>query len=405
MYLKTARYFKAVSIYESPSTILFVFGCVLYYLANLLEMSIVVAMYGNGHPIMLVIKMLRYFAYIVLLLKIVFYSLIKKNNVVTIAMIFAILFCNYVIGLDKTLLFYMLLLLASEGIKADIILKVFVYVAGGILSAYIILSRGGIVTDYILDKGTRNRHFLGFSWTTSAPILFLFIILCVVYLNRGKIDILEYGILSIFNLYFFIMTNTKLAFLISFCSITFFFLFKNGNAIKKITLKSKWILVFLPLLLFILSFVSTSCYDSHDKRWRNINELLTGRLELGKNAIDCYGIKLFGNKVDWIGYPLFSEYRGEYNYVDSSYIRILVQFGVLVLLLILVMYSAFIYMSITTNKVFLTWILVFICVFSLTEPRLINLTFNPFPLILLSEYNDFLRIKKDSLLKYKFAFR
>lgn len=399
------NYYKKISTYFKPTDILFVLGCIVYYVGGIFEKSVIIAMYGEENAILsLFVKGLRYSAYLILILKIVYYLSMKQKFLFTIAIVVGLLFCNFMVGMDKTFLFYFLLLFSAYNVNSDCTMKVFSVVVGTMIALYVILARINVVADYILDKGTRNRHFLGFSWTTDAPILFLFISLCFVFIKKGRVSLVEYLCIMGIHVYFFKMTNTKLAFIVSTFAITFFLIFKNGRFIRYITPKFKWLLVFVPFLLAVFSYIGTVMYNSKNYVWRKIDDLLTGRLHLGKNAIENYGIRLFGNDVDWIGHPIFTQYRGEYNYVDSSYVRILVQFGVAILLLVLLIYSIMIYTSICNKKYYLTWILIFICVFSVTEPRLFDLTFNPFPLIFLNEIREYVDLDYEPRLKIKYVF-
>lgn len=387
------NYYKSISTYVKPTDILFVMGCIVYYIGSIFEKSVIIAMYGEENAILsLLVKGLRYSAYLILIFKIVYYLSMKQKFLFSIAIVLSLLLGNFIVGMDKTLLFYFLLLFSAYDVNSDCTMKVFSIVVGSMIALYVILARFNVVADYILDKGTRDRHFLGFSWTTDAPILFLFISLCFVYIKKGRVSIIEYLCIMGSHFYFFKMTNTKLAFLVASFAITFFVIFKNGRFIRYITPKFKWLLVFVPFLMTMFSYIGTVMYNPKNRIWRKMDDLLTGRLHLGKDAIETYGITPFGNDVDWIGHPIFTKYRGEYNYVDSSYIRILVQFGVVILLLVLLIYSMMIYTSICSKKYYLTWILVFVCVFSVTEPRLLNLTFNPFPLIFLNEIREFVNL-------------
>ena len=47
------------------------------------------------------------------------------------------------------------------------------------------------------------------------------------------------------------------------------------------------------------------------------------------------------------------------------------------------MYSIIMYKAILQENYFLAWVIAFVLVISITEPRLMNLTFNPLPILLL----------------------
>ena len=68
------------------------------------------------------------------------------------------------------------------------------------------------------------------------------------------------------------------------------------------------------------------------------NELLSGRLSIGKMMIERYGISLFGQEVNDYGttIPGTAKYD-EYNFIDSSYLRILLKYGLLVFIILCIM--------------------------------------------------------------------
>ena len=74
---------------------------------------------------------------------------------------------------------------------------------------------------------------------------------------------------------------------------------------------------------FALIFSAFMFYVSYFFTWSssfyvNLNNLFSMRLFLGKNALDTYGLPLFGKAgVKFIGYGGTTESVHSYNYVDS----------------------------------------------------------------------------------------
>ena len=71
----------------------------------------------------------------------------------------------------------------------------------------------------------------------------------------------------------------------------------------------------------------------------SINKLITGRLSLGKNAFNTFGVHLFGTRdVLFKGSGGKTEAVIDYNYVDSSYVQMLFTYGVIPLVLLICLY-------------------------------------------------------------------
>ena len=109
----------------------------------------------------------------------------------------------------------------------------------------------------------------------------------------------------------------------------------------------------------------------------------------GRAGIDEYGLKLFGNKIEWIGYDADWESGMKYNYVDSSYLQIALEYGIIVLAVILLLYALLIFTSIKNKKYYLCWLALIILVFCVTEPRLVKLAYNPFLLLAVTESSKY----------------
>ena len=77
--------------------------------------------------------------------------------------------------------------------------------------------------------------------------------------------------------------------------------------------------------------------------------------------------------------------KGTYNYVDSSYLQLLIEFGILFLILVLIIYIALMIRARYHHDYYLIAVLAFLLVFAMTEPRLLNLMYTSFPLIVLAK--------------------
>ena len=95
----------------------------------------------------------------------------------------------------------------------------------------------------------------------------------------------------------------------------------------------------------------------------------------------------------------YKENSGVYNYVDCSYLQILLEYGIVFLLICVLMYSYILYKAYQENNIYLCCCIIIILVFSITEPRLLNLMYNPFPLLAVSYLRSKERGSKNVLLK------
>ena len=199
----------------------------------------------------------------------------------------------------------------------------------------ILLSQIGFISDYIsIDGNERVRHYLGFRYPLyPAQLLFSVSLMVVILVKKEHILAWVAGLLFA-NFVLFMLTNARL----SFYLITGFLLIavfvKGRVGISQGSRWSKILCLSAFTLCAVLSVALTISYDPYNEFLVFINSsgLLGGRLSLGQNAIEQYGITLLGQRVDLIGNGL--NFQGEwkregvYNYVDSLYVQLLVRYGV-----------------------------------------------------------------------------
>ena len=111
---------------------------------------------------------------------------------------------------------------------------------------------------------------------------------------------------------------------------------------------------------------------------------------MGRQGIEEYGLSLFGTKIEWVGYDADWESGMQYNYVDSSYLQIALEYGLIVLVIILILYAILIYASIRNKHTYLCWIVLIVLAFCVTEPRLVKIAYNPFLLLVVTELEKYI---------------
>ena len=116
--------------------------------------------------------------------------------------------------------------------------------------------------------------------------------------------------------------------------IFIYFYYSNGKKLK----------IFALLPYSAVVFASAVTYLSYKFSWSNpflvsVNKLITGRLALGRNAFDTFGVHLFGTRnVQFIGSGGKTESVIGYNYVDSSYVQMLFTYGIVPVVLLIIIY-------------------------------------------------------------------
>ena len=339
------------------------------------------SIYSFGETLYKFLKYIKYITYFFFLCIIV-YSYVKQNlkRVPT----FLVLFFAGVSSLltrDFQVLSFALVTIAATGISNKKFFKAYVIFSFSLLVIVLFLSSIGLIENVIYDLGSRNRNTLGFLWTTNAPMFFFFTILAVLYRYHKKLSWIELLSLWLINILLFQLTNTKFVFFLTSLSLFLEVIFsKYEDSIYKI-FEKKWVkytVCNIPGICCLFSLLSSLLFNPNSFGWQFLNSLLTNRLVNGHNAISQYGFSIFGQPIEWNGYWIGSEATDIYNYVDSSFLQIAIKDGLIIMLISIIAYMGILYWGIKKKSYWLVTITILVLILCVTEPRLINVSYNPF---------------------------
>lgn len=345
--------------------------------------------------ILILTKLMRYGCYSLCLLKMLLEAIYERSRLVLFGMAAGLLVLSYLSCSNITLVLYFTMFIAAEGVESRWIIKIAVLCQAVILFVTAGMAQIGIIDNRVWDPTVRPRYFMGFSWVTTSAILFLFIVFEYIYLKKGILNVIEYIVGIIIAYWLYKMSDARMTFLISILVLTFFLVFGKMIANGKLTCSLEKIFIFVPFILGGFAMVMQYIYTPSSNILVKINDFLTGRLKWGRSGIDEYGLHLFGSPIEWVGYDSNWKNGMKYNYVDSSYLQIALEYGLVVLTIILILYALLIYTSIKNGNYYLCWIVMIILVFCITEPRLVKLAYNPFLLLAVTESIEYIGKKHD----------
>ena len=233
-------------------------------------------------------------------------------------------------------LVYSMLLVLLVNVDMKVVLRNYVVVAGILVVGVFLLSLAGIVPNLQYNRAGVIRNSFGFIYPTDFASHCFYLFLAISYLLKDK----------------FIWTRSLFgvllsAFIIKYCDARL-----NALSILLATVifiyfyysKEKKLKIFALFPYSAVIFASIVTYLSYKFSWSNpflvtVNKLITGRLALGRNAFDTFGVHLFGTRnVQFIGSGGKTESVIGYNYVDSSYVQMLFTYGIVPVVLLIVIY-------------------------------------------------------------------
>ncbi len=245
----------------------------------------------------------------------------------------------------------------------------------------------------------RRWHF-GFNYTTHLPNFFFSLVLMFVYLVREKIKMWHILIIAILNLALYFFTDTKAIYgEIIFLCIGLIILrpcySKSENAFAKRYNKicdtvfcgraSKFIFAALILALVGVTVYASATFDIENPDHVQLDKLISGRLSYANEGLKTYGITPFGTEINWASGSNWQESADRYFFVDSSFVNMLLNYGVIVFALITAGLTKLCFeFSKDKQKHFMLLIFVLV-IHSLFDPQLFDLRYTPF-LMFLGQY-------------------
>lgn len=347
-------------------------------LANtvLIEESI----YNFASNFNMLLRVIRYLTYIIFMILIGTSIWKNKCNRILMCCIFTFGILTYYFSRDFQIFSYMLFVLAAVNVDLKKVTKLYLIIQSLFLIIMIFLSATGLIENIIFDLGVRNRNSLGFSWTTTPAMLLFFVTALYLYCFQDQIKFIELIFLAIINLLVFQLTNSKFIFILSIFLIVIVSVYKYSNYFKCFFQKKicQYLFLSIPFISAFTSLLLQIFYNPKFNIFNALNSLLANRLKYGYDAFWNYGISIFGKKIKWIGFSLNFDGSQIYNYVDSSYMQILLSYGIITFVLVLIAYFYIIKKAISNQDNYLVLILSVVFILSITEPRLINVIYNPF---------------------------
>lgn len=237
----------------------------------------------------------------------------------------------------------------------------------------------------------KYRYSLGYTYTTFLPNYFFHAALAWVTIRSDRISVVEILFLLLANYAIYEFTDTKAVYyLINLLSLFIF-------VVKILAIHSfnkGFLSYFIKIgvyycfpILCLLSIYLHSFYKPEIEWMSIINSILADRLNLGHKGFIDYGITLFGSDVQYISFDQVTEDK-PYFFLDSSYQRILINFGVVPIVFLLLAAKKLSDLVIVKNNIYLAISLIFLFGHSFTDPQLLDPIFNPFSLIFSYIYSE-----------------
>lgn len=333
-----------------------------------------------------IISCTKYLCVGAILLKILIFDLRQwkyDEKIKVLLLLFFIVLITYFSG-NRSFIQYFILIIGSREIPFKTIISTLLVVEIIVVIATIFGSLLGVLPNYIYGRSNSNviRISLGFKDYKYLSMIMYSISMYLLFLYKNKTKKFFYFILLILNFFVFLLTNSRNELLFSVLLILgVYFYFNYTFSSKQMTLFNtivKYSGFFFSVILFILSVI----YNGNISLLKSINTLFSGRLNLAHQAISEYGLSLFGTHIEWFGQSTvnLNNVSEMYNFVDISYIKNLLEYGLIGLFIILFMIFTVVKINEKSRNGIGVFLLI-ILMHSTLDPHLFSIVFNVFLLM------------------------
>lgn len=263
------------------------------------------------------------------------------------------------------------------------IVKIIFYLTLPIIILSIIASKLGVIENKLFYRPDGTiRQSLGVIYPTDFASHAFYLILSYFYIKNGIIKIYDYFIVFLVSYGLLRYCDAKLD---SISIMIFIGCLLIANHCKKSkknkNLLYKYIIIFSIPLCALLTYLLTANYDSQNPFYMVTNILLSGRLHLGYEALTEKGIKFLGQT--------YIQYGGDsgifYNFIDSSYLVLLIIYGLYYFTLVMFAHICICYKSYKNRNYLMIAILIVIGIHSMVSQHFMEFAYNPFYLYLFAK--------------------
>ena len=382
-FTKTERQFH-IALEWTGREILFIIAIVLKMIVEGLELTVIPYMVGEDFCT-LVFKVMTYTSYGLVVVSFLLTSSIATAELIRIMILVAITVVgSYFAG--NGIMLTLIYLYGAKDIDVEKVFRVLGYVYIALFVLIVFLSFTGIIQnwDYPQSGNRPTRWCLGYTYPTHTSSVLFMAVLIFCYIQKAQLTLIHVAVIELINLWVFSYTDSRAGMMLcAFVPIVFYFLKFRKKEFRKTVLG--WVQQWSFPICAIVIYVVTMAYKGTGFIAK-IDEWLSWRFYYSNYSMNLYGVHLFGQKIEWVGWGGYGHttdtLAGVYNFVDTSYLKLLLENGLIVWLLIMVMWTATSIIAYKNNKRYLTWALSFLAVYSLVEQWLMNLGTNLFLLFL-----------------------
>lgn len=289
----------------------------------------------------------------------------------------------------------LLLVFSARDIEFKKLLGTFSLATFSVLIVTILASKMGIISNMLMSAEGGYRFSLGFNYVSFASQR-MFFALCSYLMFRGKkISYLELVALLVATIYMYQQTSTSSPLYLSILILTYSLfsikIFKKEFIIGSLLTKTLVQYAFILALAIILYF----CFYSSGDLFHLVDQFTHNRLRLSVQGFRNFGVSLLGRPISFTTMDIFGNFSSNYNFIDSSFVQLLVIDGLAVSAFMLFALTRVMNYFVVNRKDIILACLGVMVIHGMFDPQMLVLRYSP--LILLISRLFVMKTDKDFL--------
>lgn len=343
----------------------------------------------NGEPFNFIYLLAQGVIFIIALLR--FWNSANRRMGLTRSVILSIGSMMWYLDGSSSLLLVCILVAAAEGVSARCILRMHVLTSIAVMT----VAAWAAVNGYIYYNSSGGRLAMGDIFRTSYAAKWLFIMMTYRVLRRGRMRLSEYGIWTCVTLYVYHLAAGKTAIACGALFLGMSFLVDylpdvwRPECVRSLIYRMGTILFpACALTAYVVSLTLGSCFNKATLQKESFWYTLASRFQFGYQGLTQYPIRLLSQEVSERGArPLATDYLTQYFYLDSDYLRCLVIYGLLFLIVILGIYVYIMIRCGRENNMILLLALGIVALNTFSEANLVDVTINILPVLAFAKWD------------------
>lgn len=335
----------------------------------------------------------------IVLFKILLYDGYQWKQLIVIIFITICSFLVFFIGHQAIHILWLILILGSRNVSFEKILKSYLVVTGAIIFLAFTSSLLGVIENLQYDFGSRGiRNSFGIVYPTDFAAHVFYWIVTFFYLKGERLHLWHYTVTAAVAWLIYYYCNARLD---SGCILFIAMLYGLGNIMKTSKasrhIRRAWEKTWMHLGMLIMpafavfSIIVTVMYKQENAFWKAINDFSNGRVSLGKMGFTEYGVKLFGQNIEMVGFGGTTDSISNYFFLDCTYVNILLCYGIIFFVIVLALHVYCCHKN--RLDLYFLYAIALISLNCVFAHHLLEVAYNPFVLAILT---DSVRKKKIS---------